>query len=167
MLHCFLLDCSASMLGGGRLARAKGLILACFDRAAAARDDAALVCFGGGRAEVRFGPAVPQWWNERWVQPVAGGGGTPFALGAATAGNLLARARRRKPAQQRVLWVLTDGRTRAFPARPAATDRVVVVDYGQRAATALRRGEQLAQAWDADYLLPEDIAIYASYQRGV
>jgi len=166
-LHCFLLDCSASMLGGGRLARAKGLLLACFDRAAAGREEVALVCFGGGRAEVRFGPAVPRWWNERWVQPLGGGGGTPFALGASAAAKLLARASRRKPAQQRVLWVFTDARTRELPVRPAAADRVVIVDCGRGAATVFERGEQLARAWDADYLLPEDLAFQASYQRGV
>lgn len=155
------------MLGGGRLARAKGLLVACFDRAAAEREEVALVCFGGGRADVRFGPAVPRWWNERWVHPVGGGGGTPLALGVTTASNLLARARRRKPAQQRVLWVLTDALTRDHPARPPAADRVVVVDCGQGAAMALRRGEQLAETWSAEYVLPEDLAIYASYQRGV
>ncbi|CAM2188952.1 magnesium chelatase subunit ChlD-like protein [Paraburkholderia sacchari] len=155
-LHCFLLDCSASMLGGGRLARAKGLLLACFDRAAAQREEVSLISFGGGRADVRFGPAVPRWWNERWIQPVGGGGGTPFALGVATAAGLLARAKRRKPSQQRVLWVVSDARTREQPARPPAADRVVVIDCAQGAAG---RGLQLARAWGADYLLPEDLVV--------
>lgn len=146
------------MLGGGRLARAKGLLLACFDRAAAQREEVALVRFGGGRADVRFGPAVPRWWNERWIEPLGGGGGTPFGPAVALAANLLARARRRKPAQQRVLWVFGDGRSAAFPARPAYADRVVVVDCGSRGAAAPTRGAQLAHAWDADYLLPDDLA---------
>jgi magnesium chelatase subunit ChlD-like protein len=159
-LHCFVLDCSASMLGGGRLARAKGLLVACFDRAAAEREEVALVCFGGGRADLRFGPAVPRWWNERWVQPVGGGGGTPFALGMTAAAQLLARAKRRKPAQQRVVWIFTDARTRERPARPFAADRVVVVDFASAmaATTSATRGAQLATAWGADYLRPEDLA---------
>ncbi|MFX1674861.1 VWA domain-containing protein [Paraburkholderia sp. A2WS-5] len=155
-LHCFLLDCSASMLGGGRLARAKGLLVACFDHAAAEREEVSLISFGGGRADVRFGPAVPRWWNERWIQPLGGGGGTPFALGVATAAGLLARAKRRKPSQQRVLWVVSDGRSREQPARPLAADRVVVIDCAREAAG---RGEQLARAWGADYLLPEELVV--------
>jgi magnesium chelatase subunit ChlD-like protein len=160
-LHCFLLDCSASMLGAGRLARAKGLLLACFDRAAAERDEVALVCFGGGRADVRFGPAVPRWWNERWVHPVGGGGGTPFALGVTAAARLLTRAMRRRPEQQRVLWVFSDGRSREFPDRPPSASRVVIVDWGQGTAAAWRGAQlaQLAHAWGADYRLPEEITV--------
>lgn len=157
-LHCFLLDCSASMLGGGRLARAKGFILACFDRAAAEREEAALVCFGAERAEVRFGPAVPRWWNERWVRPIGGGGGTPFALGVATAGKLLGRAKRRKPAQQSVLWIFTDGRSRELPAKPPIADRLVIVDCGPDTSAATRRCVQLAHQWGVDYQLLEDLA---------
>ena len=81
VLHCFVLDCSGSMLGGARLALAKGLLIALFDRVSAMRADAALICFGGAGADVRFGPAVPRWWNERWLDPIGGGGGTPFAAG--------------------------------------------------------------------------------------
>ncbi|RDU96884.1 vWA domain-containing protein [Trinickia dinghuensis] len=160
-LHCFLLDCSASMLGGERLSSAKGLILACFDHAAVERSEAALICFGGGRANVRFGPAIPRWWNERWVEPIGGGGGTPLSAGIASAANLLERAKRRNAAQERVLWVLGDGRTRDRPARPLAADRIVIVDFeqGNIGRAALGRWEQLAREWNADYLHPEDIAV--------
>ncbi|WP_409371923.1 vWA domain-containing protein, partial [Paraburkholderia sprentiae] len=81
VLHCFVLDCSGSMLAGQRLALAKGLLTTLFDRASAMRAEAALICFGGAGADVRFGPAVPRWWNERWLAPVGGGGGSPLASG--------------------------------------------------------------------------------------
>lgn len=163
-LHCFVLDCSASMLGGERLSRAKGLILACFDRAAVERSEAALICFGGGRANLRFGPAIPRWWNERWVEPIGGGGGTPFSTGIASAAKLLERAKRRNAARERVLWVLGDGRTRDRPLKPHAADRIVIVDFEQRNTghAALGRWAQLAREWDADYLRPEDIAVRES-----
>ena len=108
------------------------------------------------RAEVRFGPAVPRWWNERWLRPVGGGGGTPLALGVRRAAQLLERAARRRPAQQRWLWMLTDGRASSVPVRPAVADQIVVVDF-ERGTLRLGRGEQLARAWDATWCTPEDL----------
>lgn len=148
------------MLGGERLSKAKGLVLACFDRAAVERVHAALICFGGGRADIRFGPAIPRWWNERWVAPIGGGGGTSFEIGVAAAARLLEQAKRRNPAQECVLWVLGDGRTRERPAKPRAADRVVVVDC-EGGATHLGRWVWLAREWGADCLRPEDVAATA------
>ncbi|MFP3563473.1 vWA domain-containing protein [Paraburkholderia sp. SIMBA_030] len=154
VLHCFVLDCSGSMLAGQRLALAKGLLIALFDRASAARAEAALVCFAGARADLRFGPAVPRWWNERWLRPVGGGGGTPLASGVRKAAQLLERTARRKPAQQRWLWILTDGRSSDQPMRPLSADEVVFVDF-EREAIRLGRCEALADAWGATRVTPE------------
>lgn len=151
------------MLGGERLSKAKGLVLACFDRATVERAQTALICFGGGRADLRFGPAIPRWWNERWIEPIGGGGGTSLSIGIATAATLLERAKRRNPALESVLWVLGDGRTRDRPDRPQAADRVVIVDCeqsGMRQA-ALGRWGQLAREWGANYLRPEEIVTRA------
>jgi magnesium chelatase subunit ChlD-like protein len=156
VLHCFVLDCSGSMLAGQRLALAKGLLIALFDRASAARAEAALICFGGAGADLRFGPAVPRWWNERWLRPVGGGGGTPLASGVQRAAQLLERSARVKPAQQRWLWILTDGRTRDQPARPLDADVVVFVDF-ERGAIRLGRCEALADAWGARRVTPEEL----------
>ncbi|HEX3382132.1 MAG TPA: magnesium chelatase [Paraburkholderia sp.] len=156
VLHCFVLDCSGSMLAGQRLALAKGLLITLFDRASAMRAEAALICFGGAGADVRFGPAVPRWWNERWLAPVGGGGGSPLASGVGSAAQLLERGARRRPAQQRWLWILTDGRTRDEPARPADADEVVFVDF-ERGAIRLGRCEALADAWGARRLTPEEL----------
>jgi magnesium chelatase subunit ChlD-like protein len=144
------------MLTAQRLALAKGLLVALLDHAGKARADAALVCFGGTGAQVRFGPAVPRWWNERWLQPVGGGGGTPFAAGVREATQLLERAARRAPLQQRWLWILTDGRSGDMPARPADVDQVVFVDFEQ-GAIRLERCEQLAKAWGATCVTPEEL----------
>ncbi|MBR8061339.1 vWA domain-containing protein [Burkholderia dolosa] len=150
-LHCFVLDCSASMLAHDRLALAKGLIVAYFDRAARDRMETALICFGGNGAARRFGPAVPRWWNARWLEPVDGGGGTPLADGIAVAAQLLARDARRNPDKQRWLWVLSDGRTRDTPAKPAAADHVVFVDFDD-APVPSRQGARLASAWGAQWM---------------
>jgi magnesium chelatase subunit ChlD-like protein len=156
-LHCFVLDCSASMLSHERLALAKGLIVAYFDQAARERMETALICFGGDGAARRFGPAVPRWWNARWLEPVDGGGGTPLADGIAAAAQLLARDIRRAPAsawapdKQRWLWVLSDGRTRETPPKPAGADHVVFVDFDD-AAVRIGQGKRLADAWGAQWM---------------
>jgi magnesium chelatase subunit ChlD-like protein len=156
VLHCFALDCSGSMLAGQQLALAKGLLVALFDRACAERAEAALVCFGGGGADVRFGPAVPRWWNERWLRPIRGGGGTPLSHGVHKAAQLLARSARRQPAQQRWLWVLSDGRSRDVPQRPAVADQIVFVDF-ETGAVRLGRCAQLAREWGAAWCTPGDL----------
>ncbi len=145
------------MLDGERLARAKGLIVALFDRAARERAETALVCFGGDAADLRFGPAVPRWWNERWLAPVGGGGGTPLAHGVAAVQRVLARAARRRPRQQRWVWVLSDGRSSETPEAPALADQIVWVDFDD-AALRLGRGERLANAWGAWWRLPGELA---------
>ncbi|SAK58790.1 Mg-chelatase subunit ChlD-like protein [Caballeronia pedi] len=150
VLHCFLLDCSGSMLAGERLARAKGMLVALFDRAYRERAQIALVCFGGGRAQVRRQPGAAHWFNERWVAPIAGGGGTPLALGLASAATVLERAARRRPSQRRRLWVLTDGRTNERPDAPVSADEIVVVDFEEGLVRVGRCGE-LARRWDAEY----------------
>lgn len=155
-LHCFVLDCSGSMLADARLALAKGLLLACFERARADRHEAALICFSGTRAALRFGPAVPRWWNERWLQPIGGGGGTPLQTGIDSAAQLLARTARRKPAQQRWLWVLSDGRSADTPLRPAAAEHVVFVDF-ERDAPRLDRCAALASAWGGVCMRPGEL----------
>jgi magnesium chelatase subunit ChlD-like protein len=154
VLHCFLLDCSASMLRAQQLALAKGLLVALFDRAAAERAEVALLCFGNARVERRYGPAVPRWWNERWLQGVGGAGGTPLGQGVEAAARLLEHAARRKPAQQRVLWLLTDGRTTERPSRPAAADRIVVVDF-EREAIPIGQCGRISSEWRAEHVRPE------------
>jgi magnesium chelatase subunit ChlD-like protein len=161
MLHCFVLDCSHSMLSGQRLALAKGLLVALFDQARVTRSEVALVCFGGTGAEVRFGPAVPRWWNERWIASIGGGGGTPFLPGIDKAGELLERAARKKRTQQRWLWVLTDGRSSRLPSRPVVADHVVVVDF-ERERVRLGRCSHLARAWNGE-CVPVDALLSGSH----
>ena len=168
VLHCFVLDCSGSMLAGERLARAKGMLVALFDRAYRERAEIALVCFGGGHAQVRRQPGAAHWFNERWVAPIGGGGGTPLALGLARAGTVLARAARRRPSQRRWLWVLTDGRTNERPDAPSSADEVVVVDFEDGAIRA-GRCELMARDWGAQYVKADALSDTQrdSYHRGV
>ncbi|WP_438392191.1 vWA domain-containing protein [Caballeronia sp. DA-9] len=155
-LHCFVLDCSGSMLNGKRLALAKGLVAALFDRAYRERSEVALVCFGGATAEVRREPGAAHWWNDGWLAPIGGGGGTPLALGVHTGANVLLKAARHKPSQRRVLWLLTDGRSAEMPARPDSADQIVIVDF-ESEAVGLGRCMKLAESWRADYRTAADM----------
>jgi magnesium chelatase subunit ChlD-like protein len=167
-LHCFVLDCSGSMLTGERLARAKGMLVALFDRAYRERAEIALVCFGGARAQVRRQPGAAHWFNEHWVAPIGGGGGTPLALGLASAQTVLTRAARRRPSQTRWLWLLTDGRTNERPDAPSSADEIVIVDFEEGFARVGRCGE-LARRWEAQYITADALGDGEGhpYQRGV
>ena len=147
MLHCFLLDCSASMRNDGNLARAKGLLLALMQEAYQRRDHVALLCFAGEIVELRLPPRRASVWNDDWIAPIAAGGGTPLALGVRRADQLLAKSGTR----QNWLWLLTDGRSSESPERPGSADVVCVVDF-EAARLPLHRARQLAENWDARYL---------------
>ena len=149
-LHCFVLDCSASMLAQGRLAHAKGVLLDLMQQAYRQRDDVALLCFAAGRAELRLPPRRASFWRDDWIAPIAGGGGTSLALGVQQAGLLLARQARCQPQRTQWLWLLTDGRSPERPARPAAADQVRVIDFEQ-ARVAIGRAAQLASSWQAGF----------------
>jgi magnesium chelatase subunit ChlD-like protein len=146
-LHCFLLDCSASMVSGGQLARAKGWLVALMDEAYRRRDHVALLCFSGANVTLRVPPRRAGAWNEAWVAPVAGGGGTPLAAAVLAGERLLARS---GAGRRRQLWLLTDGRTRELPPRPASADAVHLVDF-EAGAQPLHRAERVAAHWQAAY----------------
>jgi magnesium chelatase subunit ChlD-like protein len=60
----------------------------------------------------------------------------------------------RSEARQRWLWLLTDGRSSESPARPEAADVACVVDF-EAARIPLHRAQQLAERWQARYLVAE------------
>lgn len=145
-LHCFLLDCSASMLKDGKLARAKGVLVELMEEAYRRRDRVALLCFGGNTVELRMPPRRAGAFNDTWLAPIAGGGGTPLTLGVQQAGILLAK----HESAQRWLWLLTDGRSTESPARPVGVDVAMVVDF-EGGRGALGRAQSQAKAWSGEY----------------
>lgn len=148
-LHCFVLDCSASMATNGSLARAKGVLLALLDEAYRQRDRVALICFAGTQVELRLPPRKAAAWNDDWVTPIAGGGGTPLAPAVSRAAQLLAQAS--GPGCEGWLWLLTDARSRDMPPRPAQAHHARIVDF-ERGRVLLQRAQVLARQWDAQYV---------------
>ncbi|PWW47676.1 magnesium chelatase subunit ChlD-like protein [Melaminivora alkalimesophila] len=143
-LHCFVLDCSGSMLRSGQLARAKGVLAQLLQQAYLWRDPVALVNFGGRGSALVRAPGRAPLRPEALVLPLDGGGGTPLAEALARADAVLRRHRH----GPRWLWLLTDGRTRETPARPRHADGLWVIDF-EHARPPLGRAAALAGAWDA------------------
>lgn len=159
-LHCFVLDCSASMAAGGALARAKGVLLALMDEAYRRREQVALICFAGTQVELRLPPRKAAAWNDGWIAPIGGGGGTPLQAAVQRAGLLLERHCAAGPDGQACegwLWLLTDGRTREQPVRPQAARQAGIVDF-ESGRLRLGRARALAQAWGARHLVAQELA---------
>lgn len=146
-LHCFVLDCSASMLAASRLSRAKGVLAELLAQAYRWRDGIAIVSFAGSASTVRVPPGRARPVSDAWLAPIGGGGGTPLAHALMQANTLLAAHR----SGMRWLWLLTDGRTRESPPRPAHADVLRVIDFDD-ARVPLGRCAVLAQSWGAQHL---------------
>lgn len=146
-LHCFLLDCSASMLAQGRLALAKGVLAELMAQAYRWRDQVALLSFAGAGGVVRLPARRAMRDASAWVAPIGGGGGTPLTAALAQADELI----RRHARGTCWLWLLTDGRSREAPARPKHADQVCIIDF-DAARVPLGRAGALASDWGAAHV---------------
>lgn len=150
-LHCVLLDMSASMLRGEKLALAKGCLLALTESFYRRREHLAVIGFSGAQAQLLQASGKVAAFNAGWIQPLGGGGGTPVESAMALAERLLQRARSASSGRLLSLWLLTDGRFTALPARPRLADSCQIVDF-ETEAVALQRCRRLAQDWDAQWI---------------
>lgn len=150
-LHCVLLDMSASMLRGEKLALAKGCLLALTESFYRRREHLAVIGFSGTEARLLQAPAKAAAFNADWIRPLRGGGATPVASAMQLAERLLQRARSASSGQLLSVWLLTDGRFAALPARPRLADSCQIIDF-ETEAVALQRCRRLAQDWDAQWI---------------
>ncbi|QNP50521.1 hypothetical protein H9K75_12400 [Diaphorobacter aerolatus] len=151
-LHCVVLDCSSSMVMGGGLARAKGVLLDLFREAYQRREHVALISLGGDGVQLRLAPCKAGAWSDDWlIAPIGGGGGTPLSEALSCADDLLAAQAAR--GMQAWLWLMTDARTRELPVRPAHADLIRVLDF-ESGPVRLQKARALADVWGAEYLLP-------------
>ena len=146
VLHCFVLDTSASMLRANRLARAKGILAALIRTAAQRRERIALICISAGQVIERSGPTRAGAWRDDWVLPITGGGGTALTPALQHADQMLSRHRHRHPADQRLLWLLSDGRTLEQPPCPRAAQALHLIDFDD-GRHALHRLARWPQRW--------------------
>lgn len=156
VLHCILLDCSASMLQGQRLSLAKALLLRWTAELYRRREHLAVIGFSGQHARVLQAPRKAVAFNEAWIAAIPGGGATPACSAVELADRMLQQRRRKLPAQAVALWLLTDARFRELPPRPRHADLCTVVDFDD-AAVALGRAARIAKAWDAELLRASEL----------
>lgn len=154
-LHLIVLDTSASMRQGGRLAMAKGYATRLIEQAAQAGDHVALLRFGGSGVELLLPPSPARVAASTRVRKLGGGGGTPLVECLREAERLLQRAQRRDgllSEENSWLWLLTDGRTLERPTAPAAAGHIVIIDFDQSARPIGRCGTW-ARQWSAEHRL--------------
>lgn len=142
------------MLKRNNLALAKGLLVQLSEQLYRRRSELAVIVFAGRQAQVLQTPRRVAAFNLAWIAPIGGGGGSPLESAVAEAERLLAQARRRAPGQRRYLWLLSDARFPALPARPRHVDECWVLDF-DNAAVPLGRAERIAEHWAAQYCLAE------------
>lgn len=152
-LHLIALDHSGSMRHGGRLAAAKAYAARLVHEATRAGAQVALLLLGGQGVQWLQGAAPARRAAIAPLSRVGGGGGTPLAEGLREAQRSLHAHRRRHGGARHTLWLLTDGRSLEQPERPAAADRVVIVDFDDR-TRPLGRCRVWAQHWGAELRQP-------------
>jgi magnesium chelatase subunit D len=146
-LWVIALDCSASMLRSGSLARAKGVVAA-FERAALRRGARlAVLGFQGGSAKLAIDTGMSRGTRLRAIDALGGGGGTPLLAALRTAQSLCTSRRYADGAHKRVV-LITDGRTRESVGQVPLDAEPLVIDC-ERGPVRLGGARKLADALHA------------------
>ncbi|SUD31181.1 magnesium chelatase subunit ChlD [Pseudomonas fluorescens] len=149
-LWLVIVDASASTRRHQALSDAKGLLAQVFDDAYRQRARMALLTASG---------QVPSWQVQglkavkdlgRWLDGLGAGGGTPLLAALIAAGDWLVARRKRYPAEQQRLLVITDGRLKDIGALPLLECQGLLVDI-ERGPIRLGRARELAVGLRVDY----------------
>ncbi|WP_316249777.1 vWA domain-containing protein [Pseudomonas sp. N40(2020)] len=149
-LWLVIVDASASTRRHNALTDAKGLLAQLFDDAYRQRARLALLTASG---------AAPQWQVQGlkassglriWLDELGAGGGTPLLAALNQAQQWLTVRRKRFPAEQQRLLVVTDGRLKAWSGLPVLGCPGLLIDI-ERGPIRLGRAKELAGALEAEY----------------
>nr|WP_256586873.1 MULTISPECIES: VWA domain-containing protein [Pseudomonas] len=149
-LWLVIFDASASTRRHRALTDAKGLLAQVFDDAYRQRARLALLTASGH---------VPHWQVQGlkaakgladWLDRLGAGGGTPLLAALGEAGDWLAARRKRYPAEQQRLLVITDGRLKDVAGLPRLECPGLLVDI-ERGPIRLGRAQELAVGLQLDY----------------
>jgi len=155
-LWLVIVDASASTRRHQALSDAKGVLVQLFDDAYRQRARLALLTASG---------AAPKWQVQglkassglrAWLNELGAGGGTPLLAALNEAEHWLTVRRKRFPAEQQRLLVLTDGRLKEWSGLPVLACPGLLIDI-ERGPIRLGRARQLATALDADYRHIDDL----------
>lgn len=149
-LWLVIVDASASTRRHRALTDAKGLLAQLFDDAYRQRARMALLTASG---------QVPKWQVQGlkaakglggWLDQLGAGGGTPLLAALSEAGDWLTARRKRYPAEQQRLLLITDGRLKDIARLPLLACPGLLVDI-ERGAIRLGRAQELAVGLQLDY----------------
>ena len=157
-VHCFLLDCSASMVRHGGLALAKALLLGWSRKLNRQSESLLLIGFAGEGAHILSAPGLAAL-DPAWIDALPGGGGTPLAEGIEMMEETLRGLRRKTPRLKARCWLLSDGRITHLAGEPRGPDCCTLVDC-EESPVPLGRLRRLAELWGADYLRARELVTH-------
>ncbi|SDX83218.1 VWA domain-containing protein [Pseudomonas sp. NFACC08-1] len=149
-LWLVIVDASASTRRHRALSDGKGLLAQLFDDAYRQRARLALLTASG---------TLPNWQVQglkasaglrAWLDGLGAGGGTPLLAALNEAGRWLVARRKRYPAEQQRVLVMTDGRVKEGLSPPLLDCPCLLIDI-ERGPIRLGRARQLAGQLQAEY----------------
>ena len=149
-LWLVIVDASASTRRHRALTDAKGLLAQLFDDAYRQRARMALLTASGQAPKWQVQGLKAAKGLADWLAQLGAGGGTPLLAALTEAGYWLAARRKRYPAEQQKLLVVTDGRLKAMGALPRLECPGVLIDI-ERGPIRLGRAEELAVGLQLEY----------------
>jgi magnesium chelatase subunit ChlD-like protein len=149
-LWLVIVDASGSTRRHQALSQAKGLLAQLFDDAYRQRARLALLTASGASARwqhqgLKAGAAL-----QPWLQALGGGGGTPLFDAISQAGEWLVKRRKRYPAEEQRVVIVTDGRVKDMPVCEPFHCPSLLIDIEQ-GPIRLGRANQIARRLEAEY----------------
>ncbi|SDT02829.1 magnesium chelatase subunit ChlD-like protein [Pseudomonas granadensis] len=158
-LWLVIVDASASTRRHQALSDAKGLLAQVFDDAYRQRARLALLTASGSTPKWQVQGLKASSGLQAWLQALGAGGGTPLLAALQQAQQWLVQRRKRFPAEQQRLLVVTDGRLKQCSGLPVLDCPGLLIDI-ERGPIRLGRAQVLAEALGADYRHIDDLAVH-------
>ncbi|MBU0526838.1 vWA domain-containing protein [Pseudomonas mandelii] len=149
-LWLVIVDASASTRRHQALSDAKGLLAQVFDDAYRQRARLALLTASGQAPKWQVQGLKASAGLRAWLDGLGAGGGTPLLAALGEAGRWLAARKKRFPAEQQRLLLVTDGRLKDWPGLPVLDCPGLLIDI-ERGPIRLGRARQMAAELQADY----------------
>lgn len=149
-LWLVIVDASASTRRHRALTDAKGLLAQLFDDAYRQRARMALLTASGQAPKWQVQGLKAAKGLAGWLDQLGAGGGTPLLAALTEAGHWLVARRKRYPAEQQRVLVITDGRLKDIDGLPLLACAGLLVDI-ERGPIRLGRAQALAAGLQLDY----------------
>ncbi|WP_124416030.1 VWA domain-containing protein [Pseudomonas sp. R4-35-07] len=155
-LWLVIVDASASTRRYRALSDAKGLLAQLFDDAYRQRARLALLTASGQSPQWQVQGLKASKGLADWLEQLGAGGGTPLLAALSEAAHWLVARRKRYPAEQQRVLVMTDGRLKAIDGLPLLECPGMLVDI-ERGPIRLGRARELAIGLQLDYRHIDDV----------